>query len=244
MDPSGLLQRIAFSAAIAICVPTWPLTLSICDDLKPDPERSPSIRDHELYVDCIKKQVIDLSNTSKPTIELRSVGEEDPMKATKDQAKDVLEDKLTVAEATLHARVNEAFFNKQSNFVGIAFLRQAGAGDTNDTVEITGLQYIKSLNDKKTFGIGGFFAINFTGETEIQAADYVGVGLAVSGRVAETAHPISFGLGYMIDRVGFSVDSGDGETTRRGDRSGIFIALWFNPISTIQPFLRATKSSN
>ena len=246
MDLLDLLPRIAFLAAIAICIPSWPSTLSNCDGLRPDPEQDSSIRDHERYVDCIKLQIINLSDTLEGSeISLRSVNEPDkPLKAMKDQADDLLEDKLEAAKTKLHARVNEAFFNKQSNFVGIAFLREPGANNTNDSVEITGLQYIKSLNDRKTLGIGGFFAVNFTGEMEIQAADYVGIGLAVSGRVAETAHPVSFGLGYMIDRVGFGVGSGDDETTQRGDRSGVFIALWFNPVSTIQPLLRATNRGN
>ena len=256
MDLSGLLPRIAFSAAIVFCIPSWPSTLSNCDGFRPDPENS-SIRDHERYIDCIKLQIITLD---EPETTLGSVKEPEKLmkvtkeqakkeqaekeKAKKEQAKNFLDDKLVAAEGKLLERVNQAFFDKQSNFVGIAFLREPGAHNTNDSVEITGLQYIKSLNDRKTLGIGGFFAINFTGEMEIQAADYVGIGLAVSGRVAETAHPISFGLGYMIDRVGFSVGSGDSETTQRGDRSGVFIALWFNPISTIQPVLRATKRSN
>ena len=153
------------------------------------------------------------------------------------------------AKECLFELINERSFDGFSSFAGLAVLDKPGLGG-DDTVPIAGFQVLLRTNKEYTTGAGAFLAFNVAGETtsadmttvaddtaasasdmmvaeDADIGDYIGIGALFSARIPETAQQFNFGVGYMIDRVGYM----DGMGVRR-DRSGMFIAVSINLLST------------
>ena len=142
--------------------------------------------------------------------------------------------------------VDEKNFEKGSLFSGLAYLRRPGPGGSSDAIGISGLQYMiprKNAENESTFGYGPFLAVNLSDPKEEgegnEALDYLGAGVVFSVCYPETVYQFNFGVGYMLDRRGFSDEMG-----QRKDRSGLFISVSFNPVASGMPLYRRLTGSD
>ena len=122
---------------------------------------------------------------------------------------------------------NTRDFKDFSMGTGMAILREPSLDGSNDAVPIVEFHWlVKTWGGEENAGLGFFGAFN-AGAKDSNAIDHIGGGVLLSARFDETIHPINFGVGYMIDRKGFESE----DKAVRGDRSGLFYMLSFNPIS-------------
>lgn len=155
-------------------------------------------------------------------------------------------DKLRDAERCRDSLIKRRNFEGWSSFVGRAVLRKRGHDGDNDMVDIAGAQLLlwNPLEDDTT-GAGIFVGFNLpTNDTD--AMDYVGAGVAVSGRFPDSAHQFNLGFGYMIDRrqlQSAATTDGPPELPATIDRSGPFISLSFNALSSGFPVFRTLTSA-
>ena len=122
---------------------------------------------------------------------------------------------------------NTRDFEDFSVGTGMAVLREPSLDGSNDPIPIVEFHWLMDTwGDNKSVGLGLFGTIN-AGGRDVNAIDHIGGGLLLSARFDGTNHPLNFGVGYMIDRKGFESE----DKAVRGDRSGLFYMLSFNPIS-------------
>ena len=158
--------------------------------------------------------------------------------------------KLTDAEKCRDSLVKRRNFEGWSSFVGKAVLRKPGPDGKNEPVDIVGAQLLVwTKKDNQATGAGGFVATGLPTKGA-DVLDYVGAGFVFSGRFPDAGHQFNLGIGYMIDRKGYMIDrkghkpnsktgkpAGEGSMVRM-DRSGVFISLSLNAVSSGFPIYR------
>ena len=127
---------------------------------------------------------------------------------------------------------NERDFKDTSMFLGATVLSEPLPDGSNDPLAVLGVQALIEKISGDNTGFGFFGVVN--AEAFNNGVDYVGVGALFSARLQNTAYPVNFGIGYMIDRDGYTTEEQDSTgmlIERQGDRSGPFILLSFNPVT-------------
>lgn len=213
------------------CPEPW---LPTGEDGKPVNERI-TIRSH--YINCLESEISELSGKKRQT------------KKT-EKAVIKLRQRLIYAEDAQKKDRNTRNFQGGSVFLGAAVLQELGPGNSKDWVPMIGFQAVQPLKGTDTFAVGPFLAFNLSSidssaeNDELKPFDYVAVGAAFSARFKDAAHPINFGVGYVVDRAGFMEKTAMGDLQYK-DRSGLVIMVTFNPVASIAPasglFLDALK---
>ena len=117
---------------------------------------------------------------------------------------------------TQKKQINDRLFDGGSFFTGKALLSERDEKDNNELVNVFGVQVIRAAKNGRV-GIGGFLGTD-------KDTEYVVAGLAASGRMKDSNHPINIGIGFAVDRKG-------------PDRSGLVIMLSVNPVASLSPLL-------
>lgn len=123
----------------------------------------------------------------------------------------------------------ELNFITPSIFTGRAMLKNPSTEESGrQTVNLIGINTpVKQFNERNTFGLGVFVGVELDCIFE-DVDSYVGVGISMNGRVSDSSHYFSFGVGYGIDN----------KNTGIPDRTGLFFMVSIDAASSLDALTR------
>ena len=219
------------TTAVAICALLACLPAQADENSLPVHQLRDKIKDTKHEIAENQKELRDLqravAGTPVPQTKAPANGDEPTTVAAPVQQhlrEHALQQAISRQDQDLTTLANQRDFRDLSVTAGVAVLKARGADDSSDTLPIVAMHRLLKTWNEETVGLGPFLAINAEGGS----LDQIGIGPLFSFRRNSGAHAINFGVGYVIDRAGFT----DADGMHLGDRSGLFFMLAINPFQS------------